>query len=407
MRIGNAELRVFARPYHTAEWGVSTMAPDVMITSLEVRNFRSLVNTRVDFSPQPVTVFVGKTGVGKSNIIGALRMVRRVITTGALVMSDLEGYLSRVGKQPVASMISFRVTLQGQSSQGAFAITVGRRRGEGVIVVEEQGEVQNPRSRYAYTVRDGKLTTQGFALPSEAETTVSRARGRFCALPSIAMYTPHFSWMHEFLSQMKFYRFSPKEIRSVQPQQSWNWPVLFEDGCNLLDILRVLKENDPERYQTLLEHLSDYYNTPIQDIRITEKDSYLRAQVWYGDFGLNLEQESDGFLCLLAIQIALWQAIWMALHQGKCPLIAIEHPEQYVQIKNLFALGEHIVGASGSAQIVLTTHSPDLLNAFHPECVRIVSRDAFGTQVSPLSPEVVAAVLKKQLQLGEWLTQGF
>ena len=48
-----------------------------MITRIAIKNFRSL---DVDFTLDPVTVIVGRSGMGKTNVIDALRFLRKALT---------------------------------------------------------------------------------------------------------------------------------------------------------------------------------------------------------------------------------------------------------------------------------------------------------------------------------------
>ena len=46
----------------------------IYISSLEVRNFRSLKDTQIDFTPG-LTVLVGRNAAGKTNIVDAVKFV--------------------------------------------------------------------------------------------------------------------------------------------------------------------------------------------------------------------------------------------------------------------------------------------------------------------------------------------
>lgn len=51
-----------------------------MIEHIRIQNFKSIRDASVDLSP--VTVLIGRSGVGKSNFLRAIRFFRNYLTTG-------------------------------------------------------------------------------------------------------------------------------------------------------------------------------------------------------------------------------------------------------------------------------------------------------------------------------------
>jgi predicted ATPase len=99
---------------------------------------------------------------------------------------------------------------------------------------------------------------------------------------------------------------------------------------------------------------------------------------------------SAGTLRILAVMTALYGGIDAA------SLVAIEEPENYVHPAALQALAENIQEASASTQIILTTHSPLLLNYFSPEDICVVKRSENGTQIYPeQQPDAIRKALEE------------
>ena len=79
---------------------------------------------------------------------------------------------------------------------------------------------------------------------------------------------------------------------------------------------------------------------------------------------------SDGtlkFLCLLAV----------LLHPDPPPLVCIEEPEQGLHPDAIQIVAQALIEASERMQLIVTTHSEALVDAFtdRPECVLVFDRD--------------------------------
>ena len=114
---------------------------------------------------------------------------------------------------------------------------------------------------------------------------------------------------------------------------------------------------------------------------------------------LELSQESDGFRRFYAHLLALYQT------PPKQTLI-FEHPEDGIHPGALALLAEEFRSAPSNdrGQVILTTHSPQLLDHFDAEQIRVVEIDGFETRIGPMSTEQQAALQDDLLDSGELLT---
>ena len=113
-------------------------------------------------------------------------------------------------------------------------------------------------------------------------------------------------------------------------------------------------------------------------------------------------QESDGTLRVAGIITAL-------LQEPPVPVIAIEEPELTVHPGAIPLVADFLIQASRRSQVLVTTHSPELLDCVDASAVRVVSRSPErGTMVSPMSATQGEAVRRGLLSLGEVLRlEGF
>ena len=114
---------------------------------------------------------------------------------------------------------------------------------------------------------------------------------------------------------------------------------------------------------------------------------------------LDLSQESDGFRRFYAHLLAIYQ------RPPKQTLI-FEHPEDGIHPGALSLLAEEFKAApeEGHGQVILTTHSPKLLDHFDVEQIRVVELVGLETRIGFISAEQMEAIRDKLLEPGELLT---
>jgi predicted ATPase len=113
----------------------------------------------------------------------------------------------------------------------------------------------------------------------------------------------------------------------------------------------------------------------------------------------DLSQESEGFRRFFAHLLALYQT------PSKQTLI-FEEPEKGIHPGALAALADEFKACpiADRGQVILTTHSPDLLNHFAPEALRVVQIESYLTRIGPVDPDQVEAIREQLLRPGELLT---
>jgi predicted ATPase len=366
------------------------------ITRIVVKNYRSLAD--VDIALHPLTVLVGANGSGKSNVVDVLRFVRDLFIDGfasaVLKRGGIRGVRSWFADESQDVMIQLH--FEGSLGSGEFGFAFGTRiRDEVEIKWERLGikEQDEAKQKVIFEVRDGKLvklpeiierirqSTPDYALPP---LTVSQ---RAFYLSDMTNLLPAAQAVRDFLINMNFYDLSPDGLR--EPQKAGNPFPLSEKGDNLGATLRELrrsKENDliVEPLGVIAKGLEDYSVKQVGDILITRLH-YVFDNGSQQEILSNLTLESDGTLRLLAILAALYQK--------RCPSpLAIEEPEKGLYPDGLALLCGLLQGAADSYQVLVTTHSPDLITYLPADTLQVVEKVNGITKVGPLSKSQYDAI---------------
>ncbi len=333
--------------------------PDLMITRLEVQNYRSLANVVLDFSP--LTVLVGQNSRGKSNIVDVLRFVADAMNLGldeAIRRRDGIRALRRWSSKGRLHNVVIRLEMEASGWRGTFVLELGSRRGGEYFIKREACSVKGETFRL-YEIQEGKLVISPFGTEEVPYQT----------FPLTSLYLPH-ALQPEFLKvgaalrDIGVYNIIPRNIRtSVKPTFSH---FLLGDGSNLSSVLQHLRKEKHPNWDKIKEAIG--YITPgITDISISAKGEHLIARLHRGKdrSSFPLAMESDGTLRALGLLTALYQ-------DPPRTLVAIEEPELNIYPGSLAALCGIFLRVSQTTQIVLTTHSPDLLERVPTESLRII-----------------------------------
>jgi predicted ATPase len=365
-----------------------------MIERLIVTNYRSL-GRDVHLELGPFTALVGPNGSGKSNLVDVLRFVSDCMhmgLSGAITDRSGIGAVRRwQGSSGVLSRIFISLHLRLNGRRAFYSFVLGGEKSDEYTVDEEKASIWTGTEQLQFRVERGKWINgpQGMK-PSLDETSL--------ALPLIggdARLQP----LVQSLQRIAVYSIFPDTLRAPQKYS----PVKPMDGhgSNWASILKDQPRGSwkPELISALRKLTND-----IEDIKVSQAASYLvvqfrhtskRKPAWF-----DAAQESDGTLRVAGIVTAL-------LQEPPVPLIGIEEPELTVHPGAIPLLYDYLKQASRRSQVLVTTHSPELLDQMEADEVRVVMRGPDGTTVSPMAGPQRAAVREGLLSLGEILrTEG-
>lgn len=108
---------------------------------------------------------------------------------------------------------------------------------------------------------------------------------------------------------------------------------------------------------------------------------------------------SDGTLRLLGLLLALYQ-------RNRPRFVAVEEPEATIHVAALRALMEVFQARAEGTQILLSTHSAEVLDSLSIEDVYLVAAEDGYSRLSALSDESKSAVRDALFSPGELLRSG-
>ena len=384
------------------------------VSRIFASNYRSIAE--LDLELGPLTILVGPNGAGKSNVVDVLRFLRDCLKDGLdQALIDREG-INGVRRHQVGRGRPFDVTVgadfsHGSWIEGVYAFTLSGGSDAKNHVKWEHIEVSIPDAQHtvALEMREGKIVrADGIKSPhipskyaaehlflgtTDSVFRISDAliRSTINALPS------YFPDLLVSLERAGFYNIPPGNL--LAPQRVSKPSPLAEDGSNLVAALRGLRKSHPIEAANLTQMLGRLVEG-VRGYRVQTVGGYLAAQLVYegqkGKSGrrMDLVFESDGTLRLLGILMALYQ-------QPSLPLVVIEEPETNIHVGALGLLADAIEEVSTRTQVIVTTHSPDLIDRFSPEVLRVVEKVDGETVVGPVRKGQREAVKQKLFSTGD------
>lgn len=364
-----------------------------MIRYLTVRGYRSLAEVSLRFGT--VRLLIGPNAAGKSNLIDALRLLAES------VRADMETAVTRRGGLRSVVFLGakeqrFEIGLEyfvpdpaapHSRSDMSYLVQVAEREGRPGVALEELRIKRNRNERGAPKLWFRAEWGRGEALrdpASERREAFDTGDPGVLALKALGFLDayPRIRALRSFIEGWQFLSVDLSRVR--EPRRDERATLLSPDAGNLANVLRTLHASDHKRYvrilddvQSMLRHV-EAIETQVERGRVT----LLMRERTFSD-PLEALALSDGTLRLLAMVTALET---MPDHG----LLCIEEPEHGLH-PLLFGtlldlIGERCPGG-GSKQVLVTTHSPDLVDVAELGEVLPVERDEKGaTRLLELDP---------------------
>jgi predicted ATPase len=337
------------------------------LQSVRIRNFKAIVDSKV-VKLGPLTAFIGNNGVGKSSLIEGLETYQCIVRDGLDVAMQRwlgieharhKGQEARERAGVAVNPISFELAL-GESIRKVRRIELATNNDPAVnrmFIADER--ISRPDGTWLARDQIGALQTYGTGrsiLSAALQDYVEEAR---------------------HILDWQFLAMSPERMGFPVPQQRTGGGVrLARDGSNVADFLLDLRRQDQNAFDGIVETMA-FVLPYAKDIQPSLTSSEIERKAWLqlteSDFKVPGWMLSTGTLRLLAL-LALLR------HPDPPPLIVVEEIENGLDPRSIHLIVEEIRNAvlDGVTQVILTTHSPYLLDLLTLEHLVLVERDGKG-----------------------------
>jgi len=378
--------------------GLRTKCHMAHIEALHIKNYRSLKNVNLGATsfdaerrgmrsqqplPKLITI-VGPNGCGKSTFMDVFEFIHDCLAFSVEQACEKphRGSFERVRTRGQQGHIGFEIVYRIDATPTTYLLEIDNDQSGKPVVVQES-LVENDPNEQAGAVVFQLDNRKGYVLPVQTGDEACYAPiqvklddpgrlgisilGNLAERPSIVAF-------RKFLESWYLCYLVPDLARGL-PRASAQ-KHLNRRGDNLANYMLFMQRQYPERFQAVLREIT----TKIPGIeKITVKQTEDgRLLLQFNDRGyidpFYAQEVSDGTLKLFA---------YLLLLQDPEPpaFIGIEEPENGLHhqlLEPLAAEIKEVTQRPNGPQIVLTTHSPYLIDALQPKDVWIMEKDEHG-----------------------------
>lgn len=414
------------------------------INHIHIGNFKSF--SEIDIDLTRFNVVIGSNAAGKSNFISIFKLLRDIARHGIVNAIAMQGGVEYTRNARIRNSRNLevkilyepgrtldvlnprkengaRVGIRSCESSYEFALRFDES-GDGFTIVRDElvigcevlscechadqveekdligkGEIritsEGGEIRYAANIPEGCCLTENDIIPVLFRG--KRLPERTLLLETIYGYPlPHFEKLFDRIALYDIDPKLPKKGVAITGKRE-----LEEDGSNLALVIKTIIENPEKKrkfanlLRDVLPFVEDFSVQKFMDVSLilTLRERYVRS------YDLPASSLSDGTIAIFAMIIALY-------FEEK-PFIIIEEPVSHIHpflISRLMGMMEE---ASEKKQVMVTTHSTEVVKYASLDDILLISRDSEGFSVisRPGDKEEVRAFLENEIGIEELYVQ--
>lgn len=387
------------------------------IESLRLKNYKSFRDATMEDMPR-LCVIVGANGTGKTTLFGVFGFLKDcLIHNVRTALQGRGGFREMLSRgvdlaEGIEIEIKFRLEIAGVERLVTYFVHIGEGNGRPVVLHEvlryKRGRYGSPFHFLDFRRGSGYAITneEDFNRPDEElEREEQRVAPDTLAISGLGQFE-RFKAANAFRQLIENWHVSDFHINQARGSKD---AIGMDDhlsvtGDNLQLVARNLYENHPDIFEKILDGMrhrvpgvSDITPKPTDDGRLllqfqdgAFKDPFIDRYV------------SDGTIKMFAYLVLLYDP-------KPHPLLCVEEPENQLYPKLLGELAEEFRAyALRGGQVLVSTHSPDFLNALElDEVFWLRKRDGYSEILRARDDEQIAAYMADGDKMGWLWKQGF
>jgi len=371
-----------------------------MLKRLQIKNYKSLVDIDIEFGY--MNVLIGRNMSGKSNLIDGLKFLADMTTTGLdRAFYSRGGVTEVIWKGKNNGSIQFKIVfdIREETSENTYEyeISIAVNSQQGTFFVErERLLVKTNDKEYKLIEREGSFCNITYANGKKA-----------FGPPPIGVSALQYSspdWegtkVKEYISKWYYYNLIPLQMKTINPT-GWQ-KFLVENGNNFSSWFQTIQTRYPKIFQSISNAAKDALHG-LEDIMVPPTQAgttFMLTKEKYIDDPISLSNMSNGEIVFLALLSLIYTS-----YKGS-ELLCIEelenhlHPKLYEIFIELFT---QLKLAREVPQLIITTHSPYLLNKINIDDIIVLKRYDGATQcLKPATKKYLKEILdKEELSIGD------
>jgi predicted ATPase len=387
------------------------------IESIRLQNFKAFRDVHLTDLPK-FCVVVGANGSGKTTLFDVFGFLHDCLESNVRQALDNRGRFREVlsrdsGADTIVIEIQYRMEIVGVDRLVTYRLEIGENNGSPIV---KQESLRYKRGRYGapFYFLDFK-EGEGFAITNEEDFNkpdedLAREHQRLGSSDILAIkglgQFERFKAANAFRRLIEAWHVSDFHITSARGRKeaSGESEHLSETGDNLARVAQYLYEQHRPIFNKILKTMS----RRVPGVKLIEpllmQDGYLTLRFQDGSFRTPFLDRyvSDGTIKMFAYLVLL--------HDPKPhPLLCVEEPENQLYPKLMAELAEEFrLYANRGGQVLVSTHSPDFLNACEvDEVLWLVKKGGYTEIHRARDSEQIAAYMAEGDKMGLLWKQGF
>lgn len=344
-------------------------AANMLIRRLKISGMLSFGPQGIDLPMEPLNVLIGPNGSGKSNFIEALALLQAAphdLSAPVRRMGGISEWLWKGDGTLEAAEIEAIISYPHGGGPLRHKLLMDQQGERFEVGYESIGVEPTGRNQYQpyYVSTDDKVEISGLvegpgggrAMRSLDRSAVHRDASILSQREDPDLY-PELGWLQRQYRRIQLFRnweFGPDAGLRQPPRADQPSTFLTERGENLALLLSKLRGNSRQAFVKSLQQIYD----GIEDFQVEvgggRADLFVVEQ-GAGERYIPASRLSDGTLRYMMLAAIL-------LDPQPPPLVVIEEPELGLHPDITLEIGRMLVEASQRTQLVVTTHSKDMVD---------------------------------------------